>query len=30
VILDAGQSHHCTKASKLAIHALAAARVSVA
>jgi Protein of unknown function (DUF2917) len=30
VILEAGQSHRCAKASKLAIHALAAARVSVA
>jgi hypothetical protein len=29
VILEAGQSHRCVKASKLAIHALAAARVSV-
>ena len=30
VILEAGQSHRCVKASKLAIHALAAAQVSVA
>jgi len=30
VILEAGQSHHCTRASKLAIHALAAGRISVA
>ena len=30
VILEAGQSHRCAKASKLAIHALAAARFSVA
>jgi hypothetical protein len=30
VILEAGQSHRCVKASKLAVHALAAARVSVA
>jgi hypothetical protein len=30
VILEAGQSHRCAKAAKLAIHALAAARVSVA
>jgi hypothetical protein len=29
VILEAGQSHRCTSASKLAIHALSAARVSV-
>jgi len=29
VILEAGQSHRCAKASKLAIHALSAARVSV-
>ena len=29
VILEAGQSHRCAKASKLSIHALAAARVSV-
>ena len=30
VVLEAGQSHRCTKDSKLAIHALAAARVAVA
>lgn len=30
VILEAGQSHRCTKASTLAIHALAAARITVA
>lgn len=30
VILEAGQSYRCAKASKLAIHALAASRVSVA
>lgn len=30
VILDAGQSHHCDTASKLLIHALADARLSVA
>ncbi len=30
VVLEAGQSHRCAKASKLAIHALATARVSVA
>jgi hypothetical protein len=30
VILEAGQSHCCAKASKLAIHALSAARISVA
>ncbi len=30
VILEAGQSHLCAKASKLAIHALTAGRVSVA
>ena len=30
VILEAGQSHRCVKASKLSIHALAAAQVSVA
>jgi hypothetical protein len=29
VILEAGQSHRCAKGSKLAIHALSAARVSV-
>ena len=29
VILEAGQSHRCASASKLAIHALSAARVSV-
>jgi hypothetical protein len=29
VILEVGQSHRCAKASKLAIHALNAARVSV-
>jgi hypothetical protein len=29
VILEAGQSHRCAKASKLAIHALSAARLSV-
>lgn len=29
VILESGKSHHCTKTSKLAIHALAAARLSV-
>jgi hypothetical protein len=29
VILEAGQSHRCTKASKLAIHALTAAHVVV-
>lgn len=29
VILEAGQSHPCVKAAKLAIHALSAARVSV-
>jgi hypothetical protein len=30
VILEAGQSHRCAKGSKLAIHALSDARVSVA
>lgn len=30
VILEAGQSHRCTNASKLGIHALSAARLSVA
>ena len=30
VVLEAGQSHRCEKASKLAIHALAAARLTVA
>lgn len=30
VILEAGQSLRCEKASKLAVHALAAARISVA
>lgn len=30
VILEAGQSHRCTQAAKLSIHALAAARLSVA
>jgi hypothetical protein len=30
VLMEAVQSHRCAKASKLAIHALAAARVSVA
>jgi hypothetical protein len=30
LILEAGQSHRCTKASPLAIHAFAAARVQVA
>ena len=30
VILEAGQSHRCAKGSKLAIHALATARLSVA
>lgn len=30
VILEAGQSHRCAKAAKLSIHAMAAARVSVA
>ncbi len=30
VILEAGQSHRCAKASKLAIHALAAAHITVA
>lgn len=30
VILEAGQSHCCAKASRLAIHALAAARITVA
>ena len=30
VVLEAGQSHRCDKASKLAIHALAAARLTVA
>ena len=30
VILEAGQSHRCAKASKLAVHALSAARMSVA
>ena len=30
VILQAGQSHRCAKASRLAIHAMTAARVSVA
>jgi hypothetical protein len=30
VILEAGQSHRCAKGSRLAIHALAAARISVA
>jgi hypothetical protein len=29
VILEAGQSHHCTSASRLGIHALAAALLSV-
>lgn len=29
VVLDAGQSHRCAKASKLAIHAFSAASVSV-
>ncbi|TAG25695.1 MAG: DUF2917 domain-containing protein [Burkholderiales bacterium] len=29
VILEAGQSHCCAKTSKLAIHAMSAARVSV-
>ncbi len=29
VILEAGQSHRCANASRLAIHALGAARVSV-
>jgi hypothetical protein len=29
VILEAGESHRCTKASKLAIHAMAAAHLSV-
>jgi hypothetical protein len=29
VILEAGESHRCTKASRLGIHALAAARLSV-
>jgi Protein of unknown function (DUF2917) len=29
VILEAGESHRCTKGSRLAIHALATARVSV-
>ena len=30
VILEAGQSHRCAKASRLAIHALAADRITVA
>lgn len=30
IILEAGQSHRCTKASRLSIHALTAARMSVA
>lgn len=30
VILEVGQSHRCAKASKLAIHALAAAHICVA
>lgn len=30
VILEAGQSHRCAKASKLGIHALSGARMSVA
>ena len=30
VVLEAGESHRCAKASKLGIHALVAARVSVA
>lgn len=30
MILEAGQSHRCAKASKLAIHALAAGRITVA
>jgi hypothetical protein len=30
VILEAGQSHQCVKASKLAIHALVSSRLSVA
>jgi hypothetical protein len=30
VILEAGQSHRCAKGSKLLIHALASARLSVA
>lgn len=30
IILEAGQSHRCDKASRLSIHALAAARMSVA
>jgi hypothetical protein len=29
VILEAGESHRCTKASRLGIHALAPARLSV-
>lgn len=29
VVLEAGESHHCAHASKLAIHAMADARVSV-
>lgn len=29
LILEAGESHHCVKHSKLLIHALAAARMSV-
>jgi len=29
VILEAGQSHRCAQASKLAIHAMSAARMSV-
>jgi hypothetical protein len=29
VILEAGESHRCTKGSRLAIHALATARLSV-
>lgn len=29
VVLEAGQSHRCDKASKLAIHALVAARLTV-
>ena len=29
LILEAGQSHHCDKASKLGIHAMTAARLTV-
>jgi hypothetical protein len=29
VILEAGQSHRCTTASKLSVHAMSAARVTV-